>query len=67
MKTQLEKDYSFIEVGSPVVPRGKREVVYIIEILGDNIITTNGSYKKEQLSSVIEIARIIYQLDNNKN
>lgn len=67
MKPQLEKDYSFIQVGRPVVPRGKKEVVYIIEILSDNIITTNGSYKKEQFSSVIEIAGIIAYFDYNKN
>ncbi len=63
----LSKDYSFIKVGMPVVPSGKKEVVYIIEILGDNIFTTNGSYKKEQLSSVIEVAKIIEYFNNNKN
>jgi hypothetical protein len=63
----LSKDYSFIQVGMPVVPKGKKEVVYIIEILGDHIFTTNGSYKKEQLSSVIEVAKIFMYLNNHKN
>ncbi len=61
------KDYSFIEVGNPAVPKGKKEVVYIIEILGDIIFTTNGSYKKEQLRSVIEVAKMVTYLDNNQN
>jgi hypothetical protein len=63
----FNKDYSFIQIGIPVVPKGKKEVVYIIEILSDCIITTNGSYKKEQLSSVIEVAKIIEHFTNNKN
>jgi hypothetical protein len=63
----LFKDYSFIQVGSPAVPKGEKVVVYIIEILGENIITTGGSYYKEQLSSVIEIANIIEYLNNNQN
>jgi hypothetical protein len=63
----FNKDYSFIQIGMPVVPKGKKEVVYIIEILGDCIITTNGSYKKEQLNSVIEVAKIIDYFTNNKN
>jgi hypothetical protein len=65
MKNLFQKDYSFIQVGMPVVPKGKNEVVYIIEILGDNIFTTNGSYKKEQLSSVIEIANLLQSFSDN--
>lgn len=63
----LSKDYSFIKVGTPVVAKGKKEVVYIIEIIGDNIFTTNGSYKKEQLSSVLEVAEIMKYFYNNQN
>jgi hypothetical protein len=63
----ITKDYSFIQIDSPVVPKGKKEVVYIIEILGDNIFTTNGSYKKEQLNSAIEVAKILMYFDNSKN
>lgn len=63
----LLKDYSFIKVGAPAVPKGKKEVVYIIEILGNNIFTTNGNYKKEQLISVIETAAIEIYFNNSQN
>lgn len=56
MKKVNIKDYSFIQVGSPVIPKGKREVVYIIEILNEKIITTNGTYQKENLNSVVHVA-----------
>lgn len=63
----FNKDYSFIQIGTPVVPKGIKEVVFIIEILGDCIITANGIFKKEQLSSVIEVAKILEYFTNNKN
>lgn len=58
----MSTDYDFIKVGEPVCPKygsgipGKkhyeRTVEYITEILGDLIITTGGSYKKEDLENV---------------
>lgn len=61
------KDYSFIQVGKPAIPIGKKEVVYIVEILGDKVITTNGSYKKEQLSSIFEIAKLLKFIEGIQN
>ena len=50
----MEDDF---KIGRPVCPKGEKIVVYIIEILGDTFITTNGSYKKEELESVITVAQ----------
>ena len=60
-------DYSFIEVGKPVVVRGESIIAYVIEIFGETIITTGGNYKKEQLSSVIEVAKLIEYLIAHQN
>ena len=58
----MSTDCEFIKVGEPVCPKygsgipGKKHyeqtVEYITEILGDLIITTGGSYKKEDLENV---------------
>ena len=50
------KKKEFIRVGAPVVPKGTKIVAYITEILGDTIITTDGSYKEEDLEDVITVS-----------
>jgi hypothetical protein len=63
----LSTDFSFIQVGRPVVVIGEKLIVYVIEILGDNILTTEGNYKKEQLVSVMDIAYLVEYIDDNQN
>lgn len=65
MKHHFHKDYTFIKVGFPVVPRGIKEVVYITEILGENIFTTNGCYKKEQLNSIVYVSTLLECFSKN--
>jgi len=65
MKNLFQKDYSFIEVGEPVVIHSEKVVAYVIEILGETIITTGGSYKKEQLSSLLEAYKLLSSFSNN--
>lgn len=70
----MSTDYDFIKIGAAVCPKygsgipGKkhyeRTVEYITEILGDLIITTGGSYKKEDLESVVTVAQ--RALEGNK-
>jgi hypothetical protein len=63
----LSTDFSFIEVGKPVAVLGKKIVVYVLEILGDIIITTEGTYKKEQLVSLVDIVCLVDYINNNQN
>lgn len=65
--TNLLKDYSFVRIGAPAVPRGLEEVVYIIDIDGDKILTTNGTYTREQLSSTVRIYECYLFLMEHKN
>jgi hypothetical protein len=63
----MSTNYDFIKIGEPVCPKYgsgipgekhyERTIEYITEILGDLIITTGGSYKKEDLESV----RTVYE------
>ena len=62
----MSSDQDFIKIGNPVCPKygsgnpgsehNERIVVYITEIWGDLIITTGGSYNKEDLGSVQTVA-----------
>jgi hypothetical protein len=63
----LSTDFSFIQLGIPVVVIGEKIVVDVIEILGDNIITTDGTYKKEQLVSLMDIVSLVDYVNNNQN
>jgi hypothetical protein len=63
----LSTDFSFIQQGIPVVVIGEKIVVDVIEILGDNIITTDGTYKKEQLVSLMDIVSLVDYVNNNQN
>lgn len=65
MKNTFQKDYSFIAVGKPVVIYSEKIVAYVVEILGDTIITTGGSFKKHQLSSVLEAYKLLSSFSNN--
>lgn len=65
MKNLFPKDCSFIEVGKPVVIHSEKIIAYVIEISGETIITTAGSYKKEQLSSVITTYRLLSSFSDN--
>jgi hypothetical protein len=62
----MSTNYDFIKIGNPVCPKygsgdpgsehDGKTVEYITEIIGDLVITTGGSYKKEDLESVIDVA-----------
>ena len=38
-----------IEIGSAVVPNGRDFIVYVLDIIGENVITTIGNYPMNQL------------------
>jgi hypothetical protein len=70
----MSTNYDFIEIGAAVCPKygtgtpglehSGKTIEYITEILGDLIITTGGSYSKEDIESVIIVAKRVKENQN---